>query len=139
MNEITIDNYLSHDAVVNKFYKGVMSYDELPRVISEGLYVVNTDTSDGPGKHWICLFVDHNHVIDYFDSLGEEPKELKMYLQNQNLMYRYNSKRLQGLMSTVCGNYCILFAFFRARGFGLQYFINLFTNKYTQNDETVVL
>jgi len=38
--------------------------------------VLNTDTSSGPGKHWVALFVDNRDpvcTIEYFNSAGNPP------------------------------------------------------------------
>ena len=43
--------------------------------------IINTDTSDGPGEHWISLFCDlQNKTICFFDSVGSRPPKQVMNL-----------------------------------------------------------
>lgn len=43
--------------------------------------IINTDTSDGPGEHWISLFCDlQNKTICFFDSVGTNPPKQVMLL-----------------------------------------------------------
>ena len=138
MNELDIANYLLKDVCTRKYFKGVMAYDELPnKPLRPALYVVNTDKSTGVGKHWVCLFF--SHVNEYFDSLGNPPVELGHFLLNEKRDYMYNSKRLQGPMSDVCGDYCILFAYFRCRGLSMKHFVDMFSSNETKNDTLVKL
>ena len=138
MNEFTLSRYMLTDPFTVKYFNGVLSYDELPTQFAKpGLYIVNTDVSYGPGKHWVCLYIDNK--IEYFDSLGREPDQLLYFIQNQNMEYSFNTRQIQNSFSDVCGDYCMLYCYFRARGHSLSWFINLFGNDLQDNDETVSL
>ena len=39
------------------------------------LLVCNTDPSDKPGQHWVCIHVEDGHG-EYFDSFGRRPTTL---------------------------------------------------------------
>ena len=137
MNEIEIARYLMCDAYTSKYFKGVMAYNELPKHIAlDGLYIVNTDLSTGPGKHWVSVFI--NDRCEYFNSLGYPPMELKYFLENQQKTYVYSNKRIQG-NGDVCGDYCILYSYFRCRGISMQDFVNKFTENIELNDILVEL
>lgn len=138
MNELEIAKYLSADKYISKFFRGVFARDELvENDRGEGLYIINTDISTGPGKHWVCLFLSDE--TEYFDSLGLAPVEVKAFLDNRLEPYVFSSQRLQGPNSDVCGDYCILYAYFRCRGWMLEDFIKLFTTNLDQNDRIVEL
>ena len=121
-----------------KYFQGVMPHDKLPKHNPPyGIYIVNTDTFIGPGKHWVCLIV--GETCEYFDSLGNPPLELKQYLNNQNKFYIYSTKKIQGNSSDVCGDYCILYSYFRSRGVTMKEFIDMFINNKAYNDNLVEL
>ena len=138
MDENQITHYLMTDEYTSRFFRGVMPYDKLPSTDSaSGLYVVNTDSSLGPGKHWVCVFV--GDLCEYFDSLGNPPLEAKLFIQNQRKPYIYSNIKLQGSDSDVCGDYCILFSYFRCRGYSMEKFVNMFTNDVDKNDRIIKL
>ena len=138
MNELEIATYLSSDSFTSKYFKGVLAYDQLSvSGQNEGLYVVNTDDSFGDGKHWVCVFL--SDINEYFDSLGKPPTEVKPFLENMHKPYVYSTQRLQSETSDVCGDYCILYAYFRCRGYKLDYFMNQFSVDPIYNDVLVAL
>ena len=134
MNEIEISNYLLADKFTQKYFKGVLSFDELElkKKVLSGLYIINTDVSTGKGLHWVCLFI--GKVYEYFDSLGQKPEEVMNFMSKQNKPYIYSSKRIQGYGTNVCGDYCIMFSYYRCRGVSLECFVKMFTDDYAQND-----
>lgn len=140
MNELQINNYLTADSFTHQKFRGVLSYDELCCTNSEesGLYIVNLDVSTGPGSHWVCLYLEPG-TSEYFDSLGNKPSKLEQFLLDRGCDYIYNSKKLQAENSDVCGDYCILFSFFRCRGFNFEEFLTLFSDDLILNDEMVKL
>jgi hypothetical protein len=87
--------------------------------------VLNTDVSDGPGKHWVCLFVDLRNKdewsIEYFDSLGEKPfysinywmrknKDCVERQLNQKIKICLASKNIcHQKLNTECGMYCLYY------------------------------
>ena len=139
MNELQIVNYLNSDRYTSKHFVGVFARDEIiKQILKPGLYVVNTDISSGPGIHWVCIYVNSNQV-DYFDSLGLPPDNFLNFLRRQKKKYLYSTKQLQSTQSDVCGDYCILYAYFKCRGYSLLDFVNLFTNYVDYNDLMVEL
>ena len=51
-------------------FDGVFSTDTLPE--KPRLLVCNTDASDKPGQHWICMHFENGRG-EYFDSFGRRP------------------------------------------------------------------
>jgi len=98
--------------------------------------VFNTDPSDQPGKHWICMFIDlsdsdpRRHEVAYFDSYGLAPllPEIKALITNLKRQNPYIITKLncQDQMCTrsvrhqlgdsECGMYCINFIVARLTG-----------------------
>ena len=137
MNELEIENLILMDVQMSKYFRGVFSYDELPRTcMTPSLYVVNTDSSLGVGKHWVCIFIELDGV-EYFDSLGRKPKELLFFLESLNRPYTISNKQIQNFASDVCGDYCIIYSYLRCRGYQLDWFLNFFNLDLTKNDNMV--
>jgi hypothetical protein len=119
------------------FAKDIFYFDgEIP-----SCYIINTGLSSTIGEHWIGLYI-LNNVILYFDSLGLSPfndfyiNKLLKSINITNLMY--NNIRLQGLMSNVCGQYCIMFISRISNGDSFKKFLLRFSPcNYTNNDKKV--
>ena len=139
MNELEIDHYLSHDVYTKKYFRGVMAYDELPytQKAKSGLYIVNTDISTGPGIHWVSILV--GDICEYFDPLGNPPDKCKPFIENQEKVYIYSDKKIQAPESDVCGDYCVLFSYYRCREMSMKSFIAMFTEDKTLNDVMIEL
>lgn len=71
--------------------------------------VINLDTADGPGSHWIC-FKKKNTRVYYYDSYGNmrPPLELIQYLGPDTDIY-YNYDREQPPNTVICGHLCLNF------------------------------
>ena len=92
-----------------------------------GLFVFNTHLEHLPGEHWVAVSALPGQTVEYFDSYGFPPhlypgvlKALRSHGEN----LRWNSTPLQGLLSTVCGDYCVLFLLCVARGWTLSEFVD---------------
>lgn len=71
--------------------------------------IVNLDSADGEGTHWVCYRKKKDHVL-YFDSFGNlrPPTELIKYFGPEaNIGYNY--KRQQQFDSVICGHLCLQF------------------------------
>lgn len=136
MNSNEITSYIQSDKIMKKFFQGVLPYDMLPlKVNSPGFFIVNTDPSTSPGKHWVCVYVDEK--IEYFDSFGRPPNEIRAFISNLNTPYIYSTKCLQSSSSDVCGDYCVLYAYFRCRGYSMDWFLKLFSSDTHYNDNLI--
>jgi hypothetical protein len=89
-------------------------------------FVVNTDPSTRPGKHWVAFVAFSVRVgcfkLEYFDSYGL-PLTLYTDLHASCIRSQFlplicvvNTISLQDFTSSVCGHYCLLFAHLRAMG-----------------------
>ncbi len=82
--------------------------------------VINTDTHDGPGKHWMALFYDESKGAFFYNSTGNPPpdrvKHFMMQLRTRSVaagtaksfVCRHNRVRAQRHNSE-CGLFSILF------------------------------
>lgn len=103
------------------------SYDELASKYKTFGAIFNTDTHDGPGQHWISLFVNlEKGMICYFDSVGDKPPAeigtlIERFRNQGNAYFRKIKKQVKvhvhinktrhQLGNTECGVYCIYFIY----------------------------
>ena len=89
-------------------FRGVYMKDQLPDKIQKNeSMIVNLDSSEGPGTHWVCFF-KKDKVINYFDSFGVKPPiELIKYFE-KNLVH-YNVDKNQNFDQVICGHLCLEF------------------------------
>jgi hypothetical protein len=85
-------------------------------------FVINTDNSDQPGRHWRCVYINNRDdypSIEYFDPLTEGKPEQSLIdicrkiaiKMNPEKLFKYkqNQIRRQSKLSSNCGYHCIHF------------------------------
>lgn len=118
------------DRLARRFYCGTFSLDRFKQEFSSGkngLYIFNTDPSWKPGQHWLSVYRD-SHVCEFFDSYGFSVSyySLDEFFSSLNVSIVSPHKRLQGELSTVCGDYAVLYCLLRYRGWNVSDFVNRF-------------
>ncbi len=120
---------------------GVYPVNLLPPV--DGLpfsLIANLDPDTQPGSHWVCIYIGMEGRTEFFDSYGRSPetKEIVQYLK------KYGSekiiccpKRLQGSLSSPCGQYCVYYLYHRLRGDNMNTIVNKFGADLEDNDSFV--
>lgn len=139
MNSSEIRKILKSDAAVAPTFLGVFPIDRLPNIQQRqpSSLVANTDTSDGPGKHWLAMYFDGQGKGIYFDSYGQGPCTIfEKFMEKNSYVWRYNTIRLQGPVSSTCGQYCIYFLVHVCRGHSLKEVTDAFDG-HSDNDEAV--
>lgn len=86
-------------------FRGVFMRDGLPQSTwSKECGVVNLDSREGPGTHWVAYHKEGPSAV-YFDSYGlDPPQELSQYL---NSTMRMQTFQLQGPNDVICGHLCL--------------------------------
>ena len=82
------------------------------------LMVFNTQRAHLPGEHWIAISAEQSKCY-YFDSYGRSPDhypEISHSLKRKFDSVHYNGEQLQGLTTSACGDYCVLFCLLISRG-----------------------
>jgi len=90
-----------------------------------------------PGSHWVAFFVDHSNRAEYFDAYGEEPKlrSFRSFLEKA-ASWRHNQVKIQGGVSTACGQFCLFYLLHRARGVSMARITAVFSlTDFEWNDE----
>lgn len=71
--------------------------------------IINLDSDEGPGTHWVALNKINNNEALYFDSFGDlpPPAEISNYLRGVTI--KYNVKRYQEFNTELCGQLALQF------------------------------
>lgn len=85
------------------------------------IIVVNTDRSYQPGEHWCLFFIEHKgDAVEFYDSYGlgirAFAREFYDFARKNARGIYCNNIQLQNESSTVCGDYCLYFAYRRLQG-----------------------
>ena len=133
MNTDQIDRILSNIAK----YQGVYSSDTLPD--RPHLLVCNIDPSTKVGSHWVAIYVDEKTGRgEYFDSFGRPPQGVfKTYMNKHCIVWTFNNRQLQSVISSFCGFYCCVYCLCRSRGLDLKRIVSMFSNDTGYNDYLV--
>lgn len=123
---------------INQF-GGVIPSNKLPQNVRNKFYVINTDPSYMPGKHWVAVYTAK--VPEFYDSLGRPPsfynKDFEYFLINHGPNYIYNSQRIQSYGSSVCGVYCIYYVLKRSMGYSIKEIVQEFSTDLENNDRKI--
>lgn len=106
MDSSQLREVLSRD--LGRSFGGVYPRDLLPDQLRphEKAIVINTDSHDQPGTHWVCLYCNGAHV-EYFDSyrLPLLHQEIRQFISRHVRHWTYNQNCFQDYSTDVCGHY----------------------------------
>ena len=128
MDSTKIEKLLSANKRTRKYFLGCFAADEIPTFIDKfpASLVINLDTKDKPGSHWVAAFVENFSKVYYFDSMGSlnclYPKQFRpnpFCISGPNsFIYDFlnrfesvivNKIVFQTIFTTNCAHYCIFF------------------------------
>ena len=106
--------------------------------------IVNLDTSDKPGSHWISFFIT-DKTLEIFDSLGftasswdKKPLFVLNFIKKLSFTHEiYVAPPLQNPLSNLCGFYCIYFLLWREY-YPFSSCISIFTSDLQLNDKILL-
>jgi hypothetical protein len=133
-----MDNYQLEN-ILKRYPVTVCAADEIRK--QNGRFVIsNTDTSNGPGKHWVVFYFPRHGPYEYFDSVGNSPESYGVGFDKiLNKKYLRNYGQLQQLSSNVCGLYCAYYVIKRYQGKTLKNIVKEFDPyQKKHNDRSVV-
>lgn len=129
----------------NPIFYDVVPIDCLPKKIKKSYQMCavinNTGMKNTKGIHWqgIHLRRKKNGKLHgtFFDSYGESPFNniyYKKFLNRHCDSVEYNEKQIQGGSSMACGEFSVLFLWYRCHRKSLNYFVNMFGSNFVEND-----
>ena len=123
---------------IDQYFGKTVHYprNKIPSKLNYGdVFNVNTDTSDGSGKHHVGLKIGKNEAY-YFDSFGVIPlPEVTKVCKDNGLELVYNIYRIQDMNSNHCGNYVLDFldSVYDFDSYN-NWLLNYFPNDFNKND-----
>ena len=138
MSDSDIMEYVSISSIPN--FRGVMMRDELPiKPLKIECGVLNLNTHDQRGSHWVCWFKQENERY-YFDSFGEPPPlELLRYLKTPEEfksnapVIRRSAVIVQHFGSNECGSLCLYALKMLTNGVDLSVILSALVNRLFQS------
>lgn len=102
-------------------------------------YVVNYDSSNEPGEHWVAIHFPSQSTGEYFDPFGLPPlhENLREFMQKNCRRWQYSLKDIQHAQSIKCGNFCIHFIRQRYKGVPYRQILEQFGRASIINDKKV--
>ena len=99
-----------------KSFLGVFPSDVLTNSITRSdTFIINADLNTENVSHWLAIdFEPKASSAYYFDSYGISPiiLAIRAFLRRNSTVWVYNTVQLQGLIRTVSGQYCCIFALY---------------------------
>lgn len=139
MNTVQLKNDL--ESCILSSHGNVYAADCLPtsKVTLPCSVIINLDSSKQKGSHWVCIHIDVQEKAEYFDSYGFPPTnpEFVSFMLKNSKIWTYNTCGLQDYFSSVCGNYCIVYLYFKTRHYTMRDFLGLFSNDRLNNDSLI--
>lgn len=131
LNTAELDCLLYTNESTRAQFRGTWSLDAFLRQFAShprGFFVFNSKPSTHPGEHWLAVVCD-GRMAYFFDSYGFLPifynKSLHDLLTSLPSGVQSNITQLQGLTSSVCGDYCFHFLRLVGKGFSFKHCIDL--------------
>jgi len=96
MNTLQLLNVLQSDPFTKSVFTSVLPSDRLPDTISEKPrgFIVNVDSSDALGAHWIAIYLTRDGEGEFMDSYGQQPsnysENFETFLKNNSSTFTYN-------------------------------------------------
>ena len=143
INALTMDAHelreiVSRDIRLHRQFLGVFAADELPQQLPVGsLAIINCCDRTEPGKHWIAIYQETTNRLVMFDSFGLPPSAYNLENKLPADVIVYNNRQLQSIYSNVCGQYCLYYCYFKARGYAMSDILTIFSNDVVSNDYNV--
>lgn len=137
-----LEEALLNDPYASRTFIGVYTLHETWRLPQRfpAAYLINTGTQNGPGEHWVAVFLEDTNHGEYFDSYGTAPLE-SIYQRLRNWGYhdvRFSTKMIQGPWSRSCGLYAFYYIVSRSRGIPLGSVTSVFREyDFTYNEALI--
>ena len=124
-------NAIDSDPVSKFCFQGCFASNEIPKIQKNKFVILNTHPSEKQGEHWTVLFRENENLYEFFDSLGQPPKNY--FFQNFPSKYNFNKIMIQNPFEDTCGYFCLYYIFFKCRGKKLN---NIFADSFL-NDKYI--
>ena len=100
------------------YFRTIFSRDRLPDQISKKeCGIINLDSVEGEGTHWVCYRNIDTHMAEYFDPFGLiMPHEIQHYLSTSGKKVLFSQDEIQNRNTVLCGYWCLYYLIERQKG-----------------------
>lgn len=122
-------SWLSNRQLVNKIHRnadeatrhafgGVYSISQLPSAVHHYPYlmIVNTQSHNLPGEHWLSIFISKDRMGEVFDSFALPLSNMLIrWLNRFTKRWRVNHLTVQHPLSATCGSFALYYVLNRLK------------------------
>ena len=123
-----------------KAFGGIYAMDQLPKSIPHYPFmaVINTQSHNLPGEHWIAIYINENRRGEVFDSLAIPPSLfLSRWMNRHTRSWRKNSRRVQNPFSFSCGAFVLFYILQRCECDKMKCITERFSASFPANEKLV--
>ena len=101
-----------------KYFRSIYSRDRLPdQIRKKECGIINLDSIEGQGTHWVCYRNIDKLVVEYFDPFGLiMPHEISHYLSKSGKKIVFSQDEIQNRDTVLCGYWCLYYLIERQKG-----------------------
>ena len=136
LDNTQIDRFFIH----NPFYGGCFDKDEVSTMSGKQrkFYILNLDTEEGPGTHWVLMSMIDTKTGIYFDSFACPPPTLVYSFMKRNRSENvYNNQIIQELSSENCGYYTCRIGYELSNGKHFLDILDEYSTNERENEEII--
>ena len=123
-----------------KAFGGIYAIDDLPQFIPHYPFmaVINTQSHNLPGEHWIAVYINENRRGEIFDSLVTPTSIfLIRWLNRHTRSWRKNIHRFQNPFSSTCGSFVLFYVLQRCECKMMECVTRRFSASFSANEKLV--
>ena len=101
-----------------KYFRSIYSRDRLPdQIRKKECGIINLDSIEGQGTHWVCYRNIDKQMVEYFDPFGLIiPHEIHHYLAKSGKKVIFSQDEIQKRDTVLCGCWCLYYLIERQKG-----------------------
>ena len=101
-----------------KHFRSIYSRDRLPdQIRKKECGIINLDSIEGEGTHWVCYRNIDKNMVEYFDPFGLiMPHEIHHYLVTSGKKVIFCQDEIQNRNTVLCGYWCLYYLIERQKG-----------------------
>ena len=130
--EIEVKIQRNADFATRQAFYGICAMDHLPFAVPQYpfIMIVNTQSHNLPGEHWISVYMDKYHRAEVFDPLAlPVPKRLLTWLNQFSRSITSNHLMFQHPLSSQCGAFAIHYVLHRLHTSKMTYSSSVMSNE----------